>query len=178
MENREYLLQLRNMQASQRSIMRRYSELLLEYLNADKYKDVLTEIAEQLLRLNTLDIFDPNECYMQWLQFVQVPELDKFLLSFLKTVRFSRFIYIWNCSSNEKKSFFLCIKFKGYSGGMFDNEPSFIQHSDKFNKNRTMLHENFRCNSQRRRTNANHSMDSSFLSNGYGKIPRNGTHHH
>lgn len=87
MENRDYLLQLRDMQISQRSIMRRYSELLIEYLDAVKYKDILKEIGEQLLRLNTLDLFDPNECYIKWQKFVQEPNLDKFLLSFLKTVR-------------------------------------------------------------------------------------------
>lgn len=87
MESHDFLLQLRNMQVAQRGIMRRYSQLLMQFLDAEKYKAILDEIGEQLVRLNTLEAFDPNECYMKWLDFVQQPSLNKVLLSFLKTVR-------------------------------------------------------------------------------------------
>lgn len=93
MENRDYLLQLRNIQVSQRTIMRRYAELLIEYLDADKYKTTLGEIGQQLQRLNTLDMFDPNECYMKWQEFVQKPRLVSFLFNFLNTVR--QYVNIW-----------------------------------------------------------------------------------
>lgn len=86
MENRDYLLQLRTIQVSQRSIMRRYAELLMQFLNADKYKAILVEIGQQLQRLNTLDLFDPNECFMKWREFVQKPHLVSFLFTFLSTV--------------------------------------------------------------------------------------------
>lgn len=93
MENHDFLLQLRNMQVAQRAIMRRYSQLLLQFLDAEKYKAILDEINEQMLRLNTLETFDPNECYMKWLDFVQQPSLSNVLLSFLKTVWQSIFRY-------------------------------------------------------------------------------------
>lgn len=46
------------------------------------------EIKEQLLRLNTLQLIDPNECMMQWQKFVQHTQLLSYCNKYFETVIF------------------------------------------------------------------------------------------
>lgn len=43
------------------------------------------EIKEQLLRLNTLQLIDPNECDMHWQKFVQHQNIGNYCFKFLET---------------------------------------------------------------------------------------------
>lgn len=44
------------------------------------------EINEQLVRLNTLRTFDPDETYYNWQKFVKYPNLGNFVFKFLESV--------------------------------------------------------------------------------------------
>lgn len=59
------------------------------------------EIKEQLLRLNTLQLIDQNECMMQWQKFVQHPNLANYCFKYMETVTIDNF-RIFKCYLHKK----------------------------------------------------------------------------
>lgn len=59
--------------------------IVIEFIRQN-YSKIGDEIKEQLLRLNTLQLIDPNECMMQWQKFVQHTQLINYCTVYFETV--------------------------------------------------------------------------------------------
>lgn len=57
------------------------------------------EIKEQLLRLNTLQLIDPNETMMQWQKFVQHQNLGNYCIRYMETVMINQYQSNFNFNS-------------------------------------------------------------------------------
>lgn len=120
--NTDFLLQIRNLDMPDRKVMKKLLEFLAEKIKFDvskigkcteieqnnissihfqKHTKVGEEIREQLLRLNTLQLIDPNECMMHWQKFVQHPNLGNYCVKYLETVTFGSIGRLMNIKLNS-----------------------------------------------------------------------------
>lgn len=81
----EFLLQLRNLEITHRRIVKKLLQFLSTQVKLKENKQAREEINEQLLRLNTLESIDPDECDMHWQKFVQHPNIGNYCFKFLET---------------------------------------------------------------------------------------------
>lgn len=86
-ENIDFLLTLRYIDISDRSTMKRFLMFLIENIKFENHEmPAYIEIHEQILRLTTLQLIDPNERNWDWKKFMRHPSLIKIITSTFKTV--------------------------------------------------------------------------------------------
>lgn len=86
-ENIDFLLTLRYIDISDRSTMKQFLTFLIENIKFENNEIVYADIHEQILRLNTLQLIDPNESNWDWKEFMRHPSLIKVITSTFKKVK-------------------------------------------------------------------------------------------
>jgi kinetochore-associated protein 1 len=84
-ENKEFFLYIRGMDIPDRTLLARFLQFLLKSIDSLAYPDEFDEINENLLRLDTLKLIDPNECILDWESFVHRKNLLTYCKEIIKT---------------------------------------------------------------------------------------------
>lgn len=83
-ENEDFFIQIRYMEIPHRGLMATYLKFILLKLSANNITDC-SEINEQLLRLETLNLIDPYETKLDWYNFIGATDLIKVCCDYFKT---------------------------------------------------------------------------------------------
>lgn len=84
-EDKKFLVGLRLAEIPDRSSMVTFLEYLLKNIDTNEHQHETNEINELLLRLETLRLIDPDECNLQWLQFLYNKDMARVAMDYFKT---------------------------------------------------------------------------------------------
>lgn len=84
-EDKNFLVTLHLAEIPDRSSMMTFLKYLLENIETNQYQKETNEINELLLRLETLRLIDPDECNMQWSDFLYNKDMARCAMEYFKT---------------------------------------------------------------------------------------------
>lgn len=93
-EDKQFLCSIADLEIPNRNLLERFLVFLVKRLNSTDYSSQLKRLNEKLLRIETLRLFDQNELYVQWREFVHHNNLKELCVKLFKT-DFSIASLIW-----------------------------------------------------------------------------------
>lgn len=83
-EEKDFLMSIRLTEIPDRSSMTTFLEYLLQNIDTNKNVEETNEINELLLRLETLRLIDPEECNMEWMNFLYHRNMARAAMDYFK----------------------------------------------------------------------------------------------
>lgn len=84
-EDKNFLVTIRFSEIPDRTSMTEFLGYLLSNIDTNLYQNETNEINELLLRLETLRLIDPDECNLEWLEFLYHENMARIAMDFFKT---------------------------------------------------------------------------------------------